>query len=61
MTTIVCAPEYVKKIVDMRKNGMATFIKTLITMDEVDGEAVEEASQVGITVQSFTAVVEKGR
>ena len=50
MTTIVCAGEYVRKIVDMRKNGMATFIKTLITMDEVGSEVLEEASQVDITV-----------
>ena len=42
MTTIVCAGEYVKKIIDMKKNGMATYVKTLIIMDDVENDLIEE-------------------
>ena len=41
LTSIVCASDYVKKILAMRENGMAAKIKTLIAMDDTDDEVIE--------------------
>jgi len=61
MTNMVVGGEYIKKIVDMRKNGMAAHIKTLISMDAIDSDLVQEAAAVNITVSTFDEIMKQGK
>ena len=33
MSTIICAPDYIPKLVQMKKDGLATFVKNIISLD----------------------------
>jgi len=36
LTTISCAGEYVKKLIDLRKDNKAASLKNIITFDAID-------------------------
>ena len=60
MTSIICSGEYIRRIVTMRKEGLASKIKNLITLDEIEPELIEEASKLGITILTYESLLEKG-
>jgi len=43
MPAIVRTEEYVKRIIDMKKDGMAKYVQTLILMNEGNAEVIKEA------------------
>lgn len=60
MQTIICSGEYIKRIVDMRKDGMAGHIKALVTMDDIPAELIEQASQLEVTIHTYASLIEAG-
>ena len=53
MSTIVCAPEMVAKVVQMKKDGQAMSVKNLVIMDDKNPPDMEEATQFGIRITLF--------
>ena len=60
MSTLVVAPEYVPKLVKMKKDGLAVHINNLVVMDDKNPTEIEECNQVGLNVTLFQALVEEG-
>ncbi len=61
MSTLVVTADYAKKLIDMKKNGMAGAVQTLIvTGDVVPQDLTEAAKEVQITAHSFDDVCKKG-
>lgn len=44
MRTIVCTADYAKKIVDMKKQGLAGFVTALVVTDHLSDELSAEAN-----------------
>lgn len=60
MQTILCSAQYLGKVIDMKKAGLATFIKNLIMMDDVPEDQIKMASEFDIKVYTFNQVIEEG-
>lgn len=60
MKTIICSGEYIRRIVDMKKDSMASHITALVTMDDIDAGLIEEASENSITIHTYASLIEKG-
>ena len=54
MSTILCSGEYLKKVIDMKKAGLAGLVKNLIMMDDVPQEQIGEASEQGLNVMTMS-------
>jgi long-chain acyl-CoA synthetase len=53
MTTIIASSDYVQKILEMKKDGMAEHIKTLVTLDPVSNDVMTLAEQQQVTVLTY--------
>ena len=60
MSTLVVEPDFVAKIVGMKKDGQAAHIKNLVIMDDKAPENAEECAEVGLKITLFPAVQEAG-
>ena len=60
LSTIVCEPVFVAKIVQMKKDGQAEYLKNLVIMDDKNPPEFEECTQFGINVILFQALVDEG-
>jgi len=55
------AEEYISKIIQMKKEGLAKSVTSLVSfdsMDNMDTAIIEEAASVGITVYSFKHLIQ---
>jgi len=43
MKTIICSGEYIKRMVQMKADGLAQHITALVTLDEIDPALFEQA------------------
>jgi len=57
MQTILCSAEYLAKVSNMKKNGMATEVKSLILMDDASAEDMATAKELELKVYSFKEVM----
>jgi long-chain acyl-CoA synthetase len=60
MTSIICSGDYIEKIVNMKKDGMAQHIKNLVTIDEIKNEVIQLASENDIKIHTFAEVMKLG-
>ena len=61
MTTIICSGEYIKRIIDMKKDGLAGHITSLITLDEVDNELLKQAEQLNVKILTYEEIIVEGQ
>ena len=70
MTTIICSGDYCQKIYNMKKDGMAQHIKSLVIMDEkrsaaeqgkLDEMIAQLAKEYDVTIRRFEEVMEEGK
>jgi len=61
LSCIFTTPDYVAKLCTMKKDGMATTIKALVTLDPVPNSQKEEAAAVGIKVYDYQEVIDAGK
>ena len=50
MSSIVVSAVYAAKIVQMKKDGLAGFVKNLILIDPIEPDVMQEAVSVGLEV-----------
>ena len=55
---MIVAPEYIPKLLQMKKDGLAGFVKNIISLGESDQQAGCEAT--GLNLVQFTDVIKKG-
>jgi len=60
MTSIICSGEYIKRIVDMKKDGFAQHISALVTLDDISNELIEKATELNITIHTYSSLLELG-
>ena len=60
MPTVVCSPDYATKLVNMKKDGMATYLKALIVVDTISDELKQAAQEAGLAVHSWEGVIQAG-
>jgi long-chain acyl-CoA synthetase len=60
MCTILCSSQYLPKIIDMKKVGLAGMVKNLVMMDDVPQEQIQAASEYNIQVYSMKDVILSG-
>ena len=60
MSTLILEPDFVPKMIQMKKDGQAAYIKNLVIMDDKTPQNVEECAEVGLNVTLFRAIVEEG-
>lgn len=60
MTSIVCTEDYAKKIIAMKKDGKAQHITALVLTDDADVTKLNQAAEVGITIQKFSSIQQEG-
>ena len=62
MQTLVVSVDYAKKIIEMKKNKLAGFVKNLIVCESDVPEAVRNAaSEVSVSIHTYESVIERGR
>lgn len=61
LACIFCTPDYVAKLTSMKKDGMATTITSLVTLDAVPDSQKSESAAVGIKVYDYKEVIEAGK
>jgi len=57
LSCIFTTPEYIKKIVSMKKEGLAKNVKFLVSFDEPTPEQLTLASSVAVKVYTFKDVM----
>jgi long-chain acyl-CoA synthetase len=57
LSCIFTTPEYIKKIVSMKKEGLAKNVKFLVSFDEPTPEQLTWASSVAVKVYTFKDVI----
>jgi len=60
LSCIFCTPEYISKLVAMKKEDLAKSIKYLVSMERVKPEQVEACKAVGVELLELSYVIEKG-
>ena len=60
MTSVVCTADYADKILAMRKQGMAGFLRNLVIMDKLDEANRASAQELNINMYSYQEVVDAG-
>ena len=62
MSTIVGTLNYAKKVLDMKKNGTAVYIKNIVLVGEasVPADVQQQAEATGIQVHTFESVIKLG-
>jgi long-chain acyl-CoA synthetase len=61
LVTIFCEGGLVKKIIDMKKKGMATTLKNLVLYDDIDKELAAEAIAQGLSLVPYNNVLSEGQ
>lgn len=57
MVTILCSSQYLPKVIDMKKVGLAGMVKNLVMMDDVPQDQIQAASEFDIKVYSMKDVM----
>jgi len=60
LETIFCEGGLVKKIVEMKKKGLALSLKNLVLNDEIEASVSSSASEAGLTLYTFANVLKTG-
>jgi len=53
LTTIFCEGGLVKKVIQMKKDGLASTLENLVIYDEIDAELYKQASDQGVTIHTY--------
>ncbi len=57
LSCIFTTPEYIKKIVAMKKEGLAKSVKFIVSFDEPTPEQISWATSVAVKVYTFNDVI----
>lgn len=60
MKTILVSLDYAAKLIEMKKNGLAGYLDTVITIEEAPADMKELALQQNLNLHSFAHVCEMG-
>jgi len=60
LTTLFVAGEYVSKIIQMRKDGLAGNLKNVVSFDPIVETEVAELLEVGVTLHSYDSIMTEG-
>ena len=61
MATIVCAPQYIDKFIQLKQDGLAGYVKNIILLDESrDQSQVEKCKAFNVDIHLFKEVIEDG-
>ncbi len=60
LSCIFCTPEYIAKLVAMKKEGLAASLRSLVCFERVSNEQKEACHGVDLQLHELSAVIEKG-
>lgn len=60
LTTLFCTMEYVKKIVQMKKDGLARSIKAAVCFDAVTAQERADCDAQGVKLHTYQEVMDAG-
>lgn len=60
LATISCSGNQVDKVISIKKAGKIDSVTNIISYDDVKHESIVNAHQVGIKLQTFKEVIDKG-
>ena len=60
LSCIFCTPEYISKLVAMKKDSLAKTVKSLVSYEAVTAEQVASCAAVGVELIEYSKIVEQG-
>ena len=61
LSCIFCTPEYISKIVGMKKEGLAKNVTSLVSFESVTPEQVSDCESSGVLLIEYQALIEEGK